>query len=175
MGTAPAALPFSRSFPATREALNDALRYNLPVTFRGYTTHFGEPDPEDGGVRVSETITGGPVEHLISFYTIDQFWQQELGADPYRDPDPVDWLTFHEHVLLSLTAGKIFHDGLDLEFVRRRFAYYPHDIWLYLLAAQWSLISQEEAFVGRTWQVGDRPGARIITARLAERFMRLAS
>jgi len=32
--------------------------------------------------------------------------------------------------------------------VRRKFSYYPDDVWLYLLACQWKKISDEEVFVG---------------------------
>jgi hypothetical protein len=160
-------------FEARSAAVSEALRHNLPHTFRGYSTHFSKPDPGDGGVRVAEYIESGPVEHHVYFYTIEQFWQDQLGVSPFADPAPSAWLTFSDQRLLALTAGKVFHDGLGLAAVRARFAYYPHDVWLYLLAAQWSLISQEEAFVGRTAQAGDELGSRVIAARLVERFMRL--
>jgi hypothetical protein len=114
------------------------------------------------------------VEHLVAIHTIASFWQQELGADPYQPLAAADWLTFREHSLLSVTSGRVFYDGLGLEAVRQRFAYYPKEVWLYLLAAQWSLIGQEEAFIGRTSSVGDDLGSRVITGRQIERLMRLA-
>ncbi len=160
-------------FADSSHAIDQALRANLPYTFRGYSTHFGEPDEADNGVRLAQAIDHGPVAHLIELRTIEKYWRQELDVSPFADPDPADWLTFQEHRLLSLTAGKVFHDGLGLEEVRARFAYYPRDVWYYQLAAQWALISQEEAFVGRTSQVGDEIGSRILAARLAERIMRL--
>ncbi|MGD8565621.1 MAG: DUF4037 domain-containing protein, partial [Candidatus Bathyarchaeota archaeon] len=46
-------------------------------------------------------------------------------------------------------------------------------VWLYLLAAQWHEISQEEAFVGRCGDVGDELGSKLITSRIIERVMRL--
>ena len=146
----------------------------LPVRFRGYSTHFGVPDPADNGVRPAQEIEHGPVDHLIAIHTIASFWQQELGVDPYQPLAAVDWLTFQEHRLLSVTGGQVFYDGLGLEAVRQRFAYYPPEVWLYLLAAQWSLIGQEEAFVGRTSSVGDELGSRVVTGRQVERLMRLA-
>jgi hypothetical protein len=160
-------------FPALSKQVNEALRSHLPYTFRGYSTHFGEPDEADGGTRHTEILNRGPVAHLVFLHTIEDFWQQELGISPFSDPGPVDWLTFQEHRLLSLTAGKVFHDDLGLEAVRRRFAYYPQEVWYCQLAAQWGLISQEEAFVGRTSQAGDELGSRLVAARLAERIMRL--
>ncbi len=143
------------------------------MRFRGYSTNFGAPDPEDSGVRPVREIETGPVEHMVAIHTIASFWQQELGVDPYQPLAPVDWLTFAEHSLLSVTSGQVYYDGLGLEDVRRRFACYPHEVWLYLLAAQWSLIGQEEAFVGRTSSVGDELGSRIITGRQVEKLMRL--
>ncbi|RPI84169.1 MAG: DUF4037 domain-containing protein [Chloroflexi bacterium] len=160
-------------FAATAKAVDQALRRHLPTTFYGYSTHFSDPDLEDGGTRVNQAIVQGPVNHLVDFYTVDSFWRRELGVSPFEEPDSADWLTFQEHPLLTLTTGKVFYDGLGLEAVRKRFAYYPHDVWLYLLASQWALISQEEAFVGRTSQVGDELGSRVIAARLVERIMRL--
>jgi len=161
------------AFAQTSKAVDQALGANLPYTFRGYSTHFGEPDRADGGTRVQQEIHRGPVAHFIEFHTLESYWQNELGASPFTDPEPVDWLTFQEHRLLALSAGKVFYDGLGLEAARRRFAYYPHDVWLYLLAAQWGLIAQEEAFPGRASQVGDELGSRLITARLADRVIHL--
>jgi hypothetical protein len=161
------------NFESIRPQVNEALRQNLPVRIRGYSTHFGTPDPEDNGLRPVREIESGPVDHIIAIHTLTSFWQQELGADPFTPPSAADWLTFQEHNLLSVTAGQVYHDGLGLEEVRKRFAYYPEPLWRYLLAAQWALISQEEAFVGRTADVGDELGSRLVTARLAERLIRL--
>ena len=76
--------------------------------------------------------------------------------------------------LLSITAGAVFHDGLErLDKIREKLAYYPRDVWLYLLAAQWARISDEEAFVARTGALGDELGSRIIAARLIQSLMKL--
>ena len=160
---------------ADRQAgIEAALRSELPVRLRGYSTHFSKPDPRDGGVRIAMDIEHGPVDPLIFFHTLDSFWmQEEIGFPPDQTPGPADWLTFPTQQLLHLTAGKVFHDDLGLEECRRRFAFYPHDVWLYLLAVQWGLIGQQEAFAGRTWAVGDELGSKLVTASLVERIMRL--
>ena len=73
-----------------------------------------------------------------------------------------------------MTAGNVFHDDLDeLEPLRRKFHYYPRDVWLYMLAAQWRRISQEEPFMARCGDVGDEVGSRIIAARLVHDLMLL--
>jgi hypothetical protein len=85
-----------------------------------------------------------------------------------------DWLTTPQQRLLEVTAGAVFHDGLgELEPLRRSLAWYPEDMWLWLLACQWRRLDQEEAFVGRTAEVGDELGSRILAARLARDLTRL--
>jgi len=141
----------------------------------GYSTNFSPPDPNDGGVRHPQPVESGPVNHMVEITTSRAFFQRELGLNPWQEFTPVDWLAFEEQRLLSLTQGEVYHDGLgELETLRRKLAYYPHDIWLYLLTAEWCKIGQEEPFVGRTGEVGDELGSRLIAARLAHTLMRLA-
>ncbi len=160
-------------FEAARSTIHETLRQELPVRFLGYSTHYSSPDLADGGTRLRTDIENGPVDHHIYFDTITNFCTDMIGFDPALPLKAVDWLTFSEQRLLALTGGKIFHDDLGIQEIRRRFAYYPHDVWLYLMAVQWELIAQEEAFVGRTVSVGDELGSKIITGRLVERLMRL--
>jgi hypothetical protein len=154
------------------ESIREALSQALPVAFLGYPTHF-EASPHDGVLVMSE-VKQGPVEPLIDFKTIPGFIQDELGWNPAQPLEPTDWLTFPQQRLLGVTAGNVFHDDLGLKAVRKRLAYYPRDVWLYLLACQWMRIAQEEPFVGRTGDLGDELGSRLITARLVHDLMLLA-
>ena len=52
---------------------------------------------------------------------------------------------------------------------REALAWYPQDVWLWLLACQWRRIDQEEPFVGRTAEVGDEVGSRVLCARAGTR------
>ena len=62
-----------------------------------------------------------------------------------------DWLATPQQLLLAVTAGAVFHDEPGtLTLVRRMLAWYPDDVWRYLLACQWRRVAQEEPFVGRT-------------------------
>ncbi len=71
-------------------------------------------------------------------------------------------------------AGGVFHDSLGaLAQIRQKLAYYPHDIWLLLLSAQWTRIEQEKAFMGRCGDIGDELGSQIIAARLVRDIMGL--
>ncbi len=154
-----------------KEEIWEVLSEKLPHEFKGYPTNFGKPD--EFGVQLLEEIESGPVNHRIEIYTIKSFFKERLDFDPHNKINVSDWLGFPEHELLTIAKGRIFHDDLGLKRIRERFQYYPRDIWLYLLAAQWHEISQEEAFVGRCGDVGDELGSKIIAARIVERFMKL--
>ncbi len=86
---------------------------------------------------------------------------------------PADWLTFPEQKLLSITAGGVFHDDLGLEAIRQRLAYYPHDVWLYVMATAWNRIGQDEHLMGRAGHAGDEIGSAVIGARLVRDVMRI--
>jgi len=97
-----------------------------------------------------------------------------LKFDPSQDITPTDWLTFPQQRVLELVSGKVFHDGLgELGRLREKFNFYPQDIWYYLLASQWTKISQEEAFVGRCGDVGDELGSQVVASRIVRELMRL--
>jgi hypothetical protein len=78
-----------------------------------------------------------------------------------------------EHRLLMVTAGAVYHDQVGLQAVRERFAYYPRDVWYYLLIAGWWRIHPELNLVGRTGFVGDELGSALIGSRLVHDIMRL--
>ena len=146
--------------PDDIEALQRALHEQLPPTHEGWPVRFGWDDT--------------PVQHHVTVVTTKAFFERQLGFDPRTGIDTLDWLTTPEQMLLELTRGAVFHDDTgDLTGVRRQLAYYPHDIWLWLLACQWHRIAQEEPFVGRTAEVDDDLGSRIVAARLARDVMQL--
>lgn len=160
-----------KNFIDAKNAIAETLSQQLPVTFMGYSTSFGKPD--EVGVRLQEMVSSGSVNHLVQIYSIPFYFRAELGCNPYDEITTIDWLTFSEHKLLTLTSGRVFYDGLDLDQIRQKFAYYPRDVWLYLLASQWRKVAQEEAFVGRCGDVEDEIGSKIIAARLVQYLMRL--
>ena len=97
-----------------------------------------------------------------------------LGFDPRDEVTLLDWLAIPAQRLAEFTTGAVFHDGPDeLTAARAALAWYPHDLWLHLLACQWQRIGQEEAFPGRCAEAGDDLGSRIVTARLARDLTRL--
>lgn len=159
--------------PLHAVALRQTLADHLPYEFKGYPTHFTEPDPDDNGTQLLQPIDAGPVNHRVTTHTIRGFFLEYLGFDVKDALTAADWLTFPEQRLRTVMAGAIYHDGVGLESERARFAYYPHDVWLYLLAAGWTRIGQEEHLMGRTGSVGDEVGSAVIGARLVRDIMRL--
>ena len=147
-----------------QESIIAVFNEQLPSEFRGYPTAF----------EIVTNDVAGPIKHNVDVETIRGFFGRYLGCDPYGEIEAADWLTFAEHKLLAVTSGKVLHDGLDeLEPIRRKFRYYPKGIWIYMLAAQWEKIFEEQAFVGRCGYVGDELGSMVIAARQVKNLMKL--
>lgn len=162
-----------KDYPKLKNRISRTLSKSLPYEFMGYSTNYSKPEPN--GVRHPVRITRGPVNHLINIYTLKSFFEARLGFDPSRKITIKDWLTFPQQRLLELGSGEVFHDGLGkLEAIRGKLNFYPRDIWLYLMAAQWKRISQEEAFVGRAGEIGDELGSQIVAARMVREIMKLS-
>ena len=156
---------------ACGDAIDQTLRHELPSQIHGYPTDLARRGAEGA---VPANAQRGGIEHSVRLTSVRAFLRECLDWDPNQELRPVDWVAFPEQRLRSATAGRVFHDGLhELEPIRARLSYYPRDVWLYLLSAQWRRISQEEPFMGRCGQVGDDLGSRLVAARLVRDLMRL--
>jgi len=118
------------------------------------------------------TFAGRPTGHAV--HTVRGYLRQQLELDIDHDIEPRDWLTLPEHGLRAFTSGVVFHDEVDLQTARDRLAYYPHDVWLYLLIAGWWRVHPEMNLVGRAGAAGDELGSSLIGSRLVGDLMRLA-
>jgi len=158
--------------PGTLDAIHETLRHRLPYSFLGYSTHFGEPcsSEEDRGTQLLETIDSGLVNHHVETFYIKDYFRQYLNMDIIA---PADWLTITQQHLRSVTGGAVYHDDIGFQAIRDRFTYYPRDIWLYLMAASWTRIGQEEHLAPRAGFVGDELGASVIASRLVRDIMLL--
>lgn len=156
-----------------QEDIRSVFSRTFPYTYKGYSVHFSEPDPNDNGVQHAVIITDGPVNPLIFFDTPEGYLQSYLGTGCLSELTVSDWLSFSEHRLLTLSRAEFYHD--DLHFAEKLTAVssYPEDVWLYLLASNWSLLAEEQAFVKRCAAVGDEMGSILGCGRIAERLMRL--
>ena len=156
-----------------RDELSEIFRWKLPHRFLGYPTNFAQPVPEDPGTRLLEATDHGPIDHRIEVFTVRQFVLEYLGFDIQAALTAADWLSFPQQRLRTLTGGAVYHDGVGLQCVRERFAYYPRDIWLYLLASAWARVGQEEHLMGRAGEAGDELGSSIVASRLVRDAMNL--
>ncbi len=147
--------------PAGRiDSVSGAVSQALPATFRGWPVRFGWDDVA--------------VDHHVAVVAPGPWLASRLGVDPTNTLTHLDWLSMPHERLAEVTRGPVFRDDSGaLTTVRSRLAWYPDQVWLYLLASQWRRISQEEAFVGRAAEAGDELGSRLVAARLVRDLMRL--
>jgi hypothetical protein len=160
-------------FSSKKDSIQSVLSRELPLTFRDYPTNFSEPDPLDNGVQLLRPLNSGPVNHRVETYTIEGFFANYLNIQVNRELEPSDWLTLPQQKLRSITAGKVFRDDLGLEEIRNGLSWYPYDLWLYLMAAVWTRIGEEEHLMGRAGTMGDEIGSALIGSRLVRDIMRL--
>jgi hypothetical protein len=159
-----------------REALggsiNEVLSTRLPAEFRGYSSNFTAAD--ENRVRSMAPAEADRVCHHVYLHSWREFVGSYLGVAPNASFSNIDWLLMYQNSLLELTAGAVYHDGLEeLIPLRERLRWYPHEVWLYVLASQWIRLAQEESFPGRCGEGGDEVGSRINAARLVRDVMRL--
>jgi hypothetical protein len=153
--------------------IHELLREHLPHEFYGYPVST-VPAPGEPGTLLMHPTTEGPVEHLVTTATVRAFCRERLAYDIDQPIEAPDWLTFPSQRLREITAGAVHHDGVgELTRLRERLAWYPHDVWLYLLAAGWARIGQEEHLMPRAGYVGDELGSALIGSRLVRDIMSL--
>ncbi len=158
-------------FERQSELIDRALRQELPAAIHGIPIDLAWALSSRS---VNGPAVGDPAHHGVTLHTIDAYFKGGFNLDPQAELSAIDWLTIPQQHLRSLTAGRVYWDGLGLlEPLRNRLRWYPHELWLYLLSAQWQRISQEEPFLGRCGQAGDDLGSRLVAARLVRDLMRL--
>ena len=141
--------------------VKETIDAGLPDEFRGWPTQYGWDEV--------------PVSHHVEVAPLGEWLEGRLGFDPRGGIATRHWLATPQQILLELTSGGVFHDpGGDLAAVRAALAWYPDDVWLWMLACQWRRLDQEEAFVGRAAEVGDELGSRVIASRLVRDCILLA-
>jgi hypothetical protein len=157
-----------------RDDLDKIFGRLLPFSYQGFSTNYLELEDEPG-TDVMKMTDQRPVNHRVSIVNLDEYIHSYLGIRSDKELSLLEWLTIPEQKLRTIVDGAVFYDGLAvLETLIAHVAYYPHDLWLYLLSAQWQRIGQEEPFVGRAGTVGDDLGSSIISTRLVGDLMRLA-
>lgn len=152
--------------------LTKVFANEFPLEVLGVPTNL---DALDINQARPHAVSEGPVAHGVRFSTPEQFFMEHLGFDPVDGVKSLDWLAVPSQRLRTIASGKIFHDTLKALGPRcDAVRWYPQDLWAYLMATQWRRIGQEEAFVGRSGEVGDELGSRVLASRLTREIMRLA-
>jgi uncharacterized protein DUF4037 len=144
------------------EADVDAVRVRvdtgLPASFRGLPVRFGWDDVAP--------------RHWVSVVPLGTWLIRHLGIDPRCGMTTRDWLTVPQQLLLGVVRGAVYADPTgELTTLRSHLRWYPRDVWLWVLGAQWHRIAQEEAFVGRASEAGDELGSRLLAGRLVRELM----
>ena len=133
----------------------------FPEMFRGWPVHFGWDEV--------------PVSSHVTVTALRPWLLDQLGVDALSALSTRDWLLTPQQRILGVVAGATYADDSgQLTGVRRRLAWYPDDVWRWLVACQWRRIEQEEAFVQRTAEVGDDLGSHVVAGRLVRDMMRMA-
>lgn len=138
-----------------------AIAAVLPDTYCGWDINIGRD--------------GGPLAPQVEVTTLAGWLGGQFGFDPTAQPlTAIDWLALPQQRLLGVVKGSVFSDGLNvLGPLRRTLAWYPDDVWWWILACHWRRLAQEEPFVQRTAEAGDDAGAALIAARQVRDCMRL--
>jgi Domain of unknown function (DUF4037) len=167
---------------------SDVLGYDTAISRdhdRGPTVTLLLPESEAGlapairsmlAARLPAEFCGHRVQPArpVVTTTVRAFARRQLGWDPADPLSVSDWLSFPGQQLLSVTAGPVHHDGVgELTRLRERLAWYPSDLWRYLLAAGWTRLGAEEHLMGRAGRAGDELGSAVIGGRLARDLMAL--
>jgi hypothetical protein len=157
---------------AQGDTIGNLLSHQLPETFAGFAVSM--PMPTESRVEVMLRPVSGPIKHRVIPITVHNFIRVQLGFDLTQPLTAADWLAFPSYALGEIVAGEVYADlNGELATLRKQFAWYPHDIWLYLLASGWQRIGQEEHLMPRAGSVGDELGSAIIGSRLVRDCMNL--
>ena len=156
------------------DTLFKLFRTKLPFEFRGHSTNWSLPDPNDSGTQMPQLVNEGEINHRIEIFTVEKYLRKHLGLNNTNLTD-IDWLLLPEQNLLEITSGKIFFDTHgELSKVRNQFAYFPENVWKYKILSEWDHIGGEIAFAGRTGEIGDELGSKMESSRLIRYIMRIA-
>jgi hypothetical protein len=138
------------------------LEERLPDAYHGLPTRF--------------PMTGDPAaRQRVEVSTAEAFVASRLGLDASGVMTSVDWLCLTGQSLLEVTAGRVFADDLGiLTRLRQKLAWYPDDVWRYVVAADWIRLGEDLPLLGRAGHRGDDVGSRVIAGRMVNTAMHLA-
>ena len=144
------------------EDLDRLLEAELPHEVAGWPTRFA-------------TSWDSRTRHKVDLHTVHDFVTSRLGFDLRSPLSTAEWLCITGQSVLEVTGGPVFHDTTSTYAkVAATLKWYPSDIWRYVLAAGWVRLGQELPFVGRTGELADEVGSKIVAGRLWRDLTHLA-
>ena len=154
------------------QPMADLLSHQLPATYRDFPVAVPGVSPKPAIRQLEDELTG-PVKHHITPITLGKFFARQLGCD-VGSLTVAEWLSVPDHALGEVVAGAVYHDDTgELTSLRDKLAWYPHDVWLYMMACTWHRIGQEEHLMPRAGYAGSELGSAIIGSRLVRDVMNL--
>ena len=151
------------------EEIQQTLAHELPFEFLGFPVNFTRHD--DGSLNMQLTDIK-PQTIQVPVLTVADFIQSQFDHNLNEPFTVVDWLTLSSQTFAEVAYAWVHVDEVgELIAIQEQFAWYPHDVWLYLLASSWERIGQEEHLMPRSGFVGDELGSAVIGGRLVRDIM----
>ena len=100
---------------AHAESIREYLRRSLPLSFRGYSTHWEEYS-DDPGVLLPGSGKAGDVNHRVTVQTVEEYLNSYLGSHPLlgeqQQPQHELWLSIPQQKLRTVAEGAVFRDDV---------------------------------------------------------------
>jgi len=133
-----------------------------------------EETPDEHGIYLMVRKDSPPFNHMVHPQTLGEFKSEYLGWENIHSPTLAEWLSTPSQIFRTITSGAVHYDAVgELSEFRTQLAWYPHDIWLYLLAAGWHRIGESEHLMPRAGYIGDELGSALIGSQLVSDIMLL--
>jgi hypothetical protein len=131
-------------------------------------TIFVDDIREAPALALPEEYRGSSVKpENIVITTIGEWLAKNLGIGDVHHIPMAKWLSMPQQLLLQFVGGAQLGGDLGAyRSARELLAWYPDDIWRWMMAAQWYFIWSEERLIPRTRDAGDLIGAQMIAHRL---------
>jgi hypothetical protein len=138
------------------------LEENLPDRYAGWPTRFA-------------TTWDRRHWHRAQVTTAETFTESRLGLDLSAGLSGLDWLCLTGQSVLEVVAGAVFQDQIGtITRFRQELAWYPDDVWRYVVATDWIRLGEDLPLLGRTGQRGDELGRRVLAGRVVNTAIHLA-